>query len=167
MASSIDKDWIEWAQTDWLELLRYVSRTYGAIAVNDLKDEFAKQMGIGANAIDILTNIAVGKVAGVVSAPLSMTMDVLDLFTKVAGMIYYNTQLNPRTRKNPHNMWKQGLFSSTWNYDKASLPDYVKFLLYCYPKDREAGYAGFRYGPEQPKPGQMPPPAAALPKKKN
>lgn len=160
----IKKDWIEWAQGDWLELLRYVNRTYGSIAVNDLKDELAKQLNIGQHGIDLLTNYAVGKVVGVVSAPMSLAMDAADLFAKIGGKLFYDVNINTRTRHNPHNMWKQGLFSSSWDYNKSNMGDYVKFMLYCYPKDRDAGYRGFRYGAEQSR-GGNPPVAGALPKR--
>lgn len=173
MASSIDKDnidkvWKEWAKTDWLEFLQYLTRTYGAAAVNDAQDEFAKQMGISGHALDILTNIAVGKVGGIISAPASMTMDVLDLFTKVAGLIFYNgaQSLVPATRANPHNLWTSSWSGGDWYYEKGDMPLYVQYIIYCYPKNRKLGYRGFRYGAEQPKrQGQMPPPPSPLPTK--
>lgn len=161
--AEIDKNWIEWAEGDWLEMLRYINRTYGSIAVNDLKDEFAKQMSVSQNAIDLLTNFAVGKVVGAASSTVSMALDVADLFAKVGGKLFYDVNINTRTRQNPHNMWHQGIFSSTWDYSKSNMPDYVKFMLYCYPKDRDAGYRGFRYGAEQSR-GGNPPVAGALPK---
>jgi len=31
-------------------------------------------------------------------------------------------------------------------YQSDHLSDYVKYILYCYPRDLDDGYYGFRYG---------------------
>ena len=144
----IGKDWEEFAKGDWAELLTHIHTTYASTAKRDLIDEFAKQAHIEKHALDILTNIAAGKAVGIVSAPASLTLDCLDLFTQSAGLIWYwsNPNTSARTRLNPHNMWKQEFFSDKWYYSSASLKDYVKFMLYCYPDDRKNGYRGFRFG---------------------
>lgn len=142
------EDWKNFACTDWSELQRYVLREYGSEAWTAVQNQFAKRMNISQNVLDQLSAFAVGKVQDKALGAFSTMLSIADCFAKIAGFIYIASanQCVGRVRANPHFLLIQGIFSSAWTLDESQVEPYVDFMLYWYPKDRDAGFRGFRYG---------------------
>jgi hypothetical protein len=106
-----------------------------------------------------LTNLAVGKgIEYGLSATIGSVLTISDFMDRLAGFAFHaatkeiQTAGGVPTRYNPHTLWTSaGIFSDEYVFKESALQNYVKFILYCYPKDLDAGYRGFRYGAENDK----------------
>lgn len=149
------KNWQDWATTDWREFSYFFVKKHGVEAFNKASAEFAKQMQVSTHAMLEITNIALGKgIEYGVSSSLSSILSIADILSRLAGIGYYKvSQIKDNTRYNPHTLVQTSVWSDDYTFKESELPDYVKYILYCYPKDLDNGWYGFRYGSESPTQG--------------
>ena len=136
------KNWTEWAQNDWREFREFFIAKYTNIHFKEVEKEFANQMGITNEAMAMLTNIATGEVFGKTSmASVSSILSFAEAISAIGGYYFYMADRMFYSRSNPHVPdWDR-----PW-YHTDPLPKYVQYILYCYPRDLDDGYYGFRYG---------------------
>lgn len=139
------ENWSEWAKNDWREFRTFFIRKYNKIHFIEVEKEFANQMGITQEAMAILTNIAIGEVIGATAmASVGSILTFAEAISSIGGYTFYMANRMAYSRSNPHVPdWER-----PWYYSNP-LPKYVQYILYCYPKDLDDGYYGFRYGSDK------------------
>ena len=136
------ENWEEWAKNDWREFYDFFTAKYGVGNFEKVKQEFANQMGLKTEALTLLTNIAIGKgIEYGVSATLGSILTFADFISSCGGYFLYVATRSVYSRQNFHVPNFDAAF-----YQSDYISDYVKYILYCYPKDLDDGYYGFRYG---------------------
>lgn len=145
--------WKDWARKDWREFCIFFNRRYGVTAFQKAELEFSKQMQISYHGIQELTSMAIGKgIEYGISASVGNILSISDFMSKIAGFGFYVGKRNQDySRYNPHTLVGTSVWSDEYTFKESALQDYIKYILYCYPKDLDEGYRGFRYGAESDK----------------
>lgn len=140
------KNWEEWAKNDWKEFRTFFIAKYNKVHFSEIEKVFANEMKISHQAFAIMTDIAAGKVVEkAATATLGSILSFAEIISAIAGYGYWGFSRNTfHNRVNPH-IPDEDDFDQPW-YWRTDLPNYVKYILYCYPKDLDEGWYGFRYG---------------------
>ncbi len=136
-------NWEEWAKNDWKEFRTFFIAKYTQVHFSEVEKQFAKQMGISQEAMGIFTNIAIGEVISKTSmATIGSILTFAEAICSIGGYAFYIVNRGSiYSRSNPHVPdWDR-----PWYYSDP-LPKYVQYILYCYPRDLDDGYYGFRFG---------------------
>ena len=148
--SNRTENWKDFAKGDWAEFVNFCKRQYPEVPFHEIQKEFAKQMSVTEQTLGIVTNCAAGKLTeAALGGALANVISFADVMARLAGIGFVASQNiieGRRTRNNRHVILKQEIFGSDWYLYKSGLTDYTQYILYWYPRDRKAGYRGFRYG---------------------
>lgn len=137
------KSWEDWAKTDWKEFRTFFVAKYNKAHFSEIEREFAEQMNISHQAMSILTNIAIGEAIGKTAmGPVGALLTFAEAICSIGGYTFYWANRGSLySRSNPH----PPDWDKPW-YGHNPTSEYVKYILYCYPRDLDDGYYGFRYG---------------------
>ena len=149
--SSDFDNWKQFAGKDYRQLCGYVTRKWDTRAWTDVHNEFCSSLHLPGQVKSFLWDQTLGKAVGAIGGGPAAVLGYADFISKMAGAGYiagfdFIHGNSKPTRQNPISLTGVSLWSGKYHYEPSYVKNYVAFMLYYYPRDRDRGYRGFRWG---------------------